>query len=197
MTFILACETMEKMGYRAIYCNLGKGDDSEDALAAEAIYAIPGCEGVVFRVVAAEYNITRTLVGVKRASGSTTSVEHVMEVARRIEDSGELDEYFSSYAEASGVAISPVGAVDSYTEGSEAVIMENGCFSLGEAEESYDKIVASATEEQRRRWHIERSAGVVATPIREISEGEVTRRERAANSTGAALRAKRYGEVKG
>ena len=71
-------------------------------MACEGIFAIPGCEGVVLQIIATENGIMRRVIGVQRTNGTSTSVARVMEVAKKIEDSGEIDECFGRYSEIVG-----------------------------------------------------------------------------------------------
>ena len=152
-TFLMACKTMEDMGYNMLYYDMGGDNHEGDALAQEAIYVMPGCEGVVFRLVVSDCNISRKIVGIQRTSGACTTVARVREVAAKIEADGEIEEFFGRYAEAEGGELTVTAAVDTETEGCDAVIEANGCFVLSEeGEAKYDEIVSTGTQQQRNHW---------------------------------------------
>ncbi len=152
-SFLMACKAMEDMGYSMLHYNMGGDDENMDALACEAIYVIPGCEGVVWQVIVSDCNICRKLIAIQRTDGRSTSVERVKEVAEKIENSGEINEFFSRYAEADGGELSVTAAVDTDTAGSEETIRSNGAFQLNaEGEAYYDELVKSGSAEQRAHW---------------------------------------------
>ena len=193
-TFVMACKAMEDMGYRPVYCDIGEDDEGEDALAAEAIYAIPGCEGVVWKIIASECGISRSIIGIERTSGATTSVERVMEVAQIIEADGEIEEYFERYRDYDGGTLEVVGAVDTITEGSEEAIKANGCFQLGKVgEQTYNEIMAEATAAQRSKWRSKVAVGM-SRPIATAGSDATKQREYRSQATAAAIRARRFGE---
>lgn len=152
-TFLMACKTMEDMGYCMLYYDMGGDNHEGDALAHEAIYAVPGCDGVVFRLVVSDCNISRKIVGIQRTSGACTTVARVREVAGIIETDGEIEEFFSRYAETEGGELTVTSAVDTNTDGCDAVIEANGCFVLNEeGEAKFDEIVSTGTQQQRNKW---------------------------------------------
>ena len=152
-TFLMACKTMEDMGYCMLHYDMGGEEKEGDALACEAIYVMPGCEGVVWRLIASDCNISRKVIGIQRASGTCTTVDRVREVATQIETDGEIDEYFNRYSEAGGGELIVTSAIDSDTEGCDIAIADNGCFVLSEEGEAYyDQLMSDATAEQRAKW---------------------------------------------
>ena len=159
LNFFTMCETMEKMGYRPLYCNMGSEEKGDD-MACEAIYVIPGCEGAVFKIVASDDGIHRKIVGVQRPSGLSTTVERVREVAMRIEESDEINDCFTGYADAIGDEVMVESGIDTWSENSDEVIRANGCFVLSEeGEKLYDDILASSSEEEKAKW----KTGLVAS----------------------------------
>lgn len=159
-SLMIACKVMEEMGYKLLHCDFGSIDESEEnishneeALACEAVFVRPGCEGVVWQVVASDCGITRKIIGVERTNGMSTSVARVQEVAKIVENSGEIGTFFNGYSEAGGGAISIQAAVDTDTDGSEEVIKQNGTFKLNEdAEKAFDSLVALGSEQEKAQW---------------------------------------------
>ena len=163
-TYVMACKAMEDMGYAMLHYDLGDEEkDIRDALACEAIYVIPGCEGVAWRLTVSDCDVRRELIGIVRPDGRATPVETVHEVAQKIESSGEINEYFSRYAAYSGDQLSIAGAVDSDTEGADEVI-ESARFQLtGEGERRFDALVATGDESARQKWSTTRRQAAVKT----------------------------------
>ncbi len=153
LTFLAALETMEEMGYRMLHCDMGGRTGVQDALACEAIYVRPGCDGVVWQVIASDGNLRRRIIGVERQNGNITAISRVREVAQKIEKDGEIDEFYTKYMEKTGVEINVTEAVDSDTEKSDEYIRQNGSFTLNEeGEKLFDSLVASASEQERAHW---------------------------------------------
>ncbi len=159
-SLMIACKVMEEMGYKLLHHDFGSLDESnstlthsEEGLACEAVFVRPGCEGVVWQIVASGCGITRKIIGVKRTNGMSTSVARVQEVAKRVESSGEIGEFFNRYAEEGGGALSVRQAVDTDTEGNEEVIRQNGTFNLDEnKEKEFDTLVALGSAQDKAQW---------------------------------------------
>lgn len=152
-TFLMACKTMEDMGYCMLHYDMGGEEKEGDDLACEAIYVMPGCEGVVWKLIASDCNISRKLIGIQRASGTCTTVDRVREVATRIEEYGEINDYFNGYSKVGGGELIVTSAIDSDTEGCDDAISDNGCFVLSEKGEAYyDQLMSESTAEQRAKW---------------------------------------------
>lgn len=161
-TFLMACQAMEEMGYKMLSSDWGLSESSDDeetaskkGLACEAIFVIPGCEGVVFQVVASDCGVVRHLVGIQRENGMRTSVERVKEVARKIEETGEITRYFGIFSELGGGRLSlQDGAVDSDSENCESIIQEMGSyiFSSKEEEDFFNKLVELGSNAEKEKW---------------------------------------------
>lgn len=192
-TFIMACKAMEDMGYSMLHYNMGdeelEEDGANDALACEAVYVIPGCEGVVWRLVASDCNISRKLVGVVRPDGRATPIETVREVAKKVEDTGEINQFFSTYAEASGAPMTVIEAVDSDTEGSNEVIRSNSFQLEAEGEAKFDALVASGDAAARQKWKTATPKRASATVA--VSEAKENTRKKEKSKCHQQLQAKR------
>ena len=161
-TFLMACQAMEEMGYKMLSSDWGlseSGDDEETTakkgLACEAVFVIPGCEGVVFQVVASDCGVIRRLVGIQRENGMSTSTERVKEVAKKIEESGEITRYFGIFSELGGGNLSlQDGAIDSDSENCESIIQEMGkyIFSSEDEEDFFDQLVKLGTKVDEEKW---------------------------------------------
>lgn len=168
-TFLMACKAMEDMGYVMLQYDMGNEEKEvegvNDALACEATYVIPGCEGVVWRLFASDCNVSRKLVGVVRPDGRATPVETVRAVAKKVEDNGEINEFFSRYSEACGTELTVLEAVDTDTEGSDEVIANNSFSLAAEGEAYFDKLVSSGDAAARQKWKtaVPKNATVVVT----------------------------------
>lgn len=149
--FVNACKVMEEMGYKMVYYNTG--NENDEVIACEAFYAIPGCEGVGYKIVTSDIAIGRKLCGITRNStGLSTSNKRVLEVARVLDQKEEPMEFLKRYYEESGEAQLEVkNAVESYTNNCEEFIEE--AFVLNDiGEKTFDNIVSSGTIEQRRMF---------------------------------------------
>lgn len=165
-SLIMACKVMDDMGYQMLKCDFGGSDEDENqvtanesALACEAIYVIPGCDGVVMEVIASDCGLTRRILPVRRTNGMTTSPKRVNEVGKRLEQSGEIVRFFQGYSNVGGGNMTLKNAVDSETPHSEETIEKNGVLELNEdMEKEFDKLVANATAEQKAAWKSKISA---------------------------------------
>lgn len=162
-TFMMACQTMEEMGYEGLYCATSK-----NGLAFEAVYAKPGYDGVVWQIIASDCNIRRRLLGVKRADGRSTDVGTVLETAQEMDESGEVKKFLGSYAQKGGGRLRATGHVDTRDANSREAIIANGYFDLEkEGEAKYDAIVAKSAPKKRTS----RSSYVTgATVVKVVSE---------------------------
>lgn len=190
-SFIMAWKVMEDMGYRLLYQNMG--GEGADALACEGIFVKPGCEGVVWQVVASDCNITRKIIGVERTSGLSTSIQRVREVAEISERDGEVREFFERYAEEGGGELAVT--TDVYTDSPECeqAIQSNGCFKLSEDGEHYlDELVATDDENAKKKWR-SRLRAEEGTPVQThgVSRSVREQESRSANSRITAQRAKK------
>ena len=162
MSYIHACTAMEEMGYLLLNSNFGSVDDTEthitnneDALACEALFVIPGCEGVVWQLIVTDQGIIRRLKGIRRGSNNlATDIARVKEVARIIDNSGEVEQYYSRYIKLSQSEAMPEYAVDTNTENVDDIIRELGYVMLDtpEMEEAFNQMVASGSEEDKQKW---------------------------------------------
>ncbi len=179
-TFMMACQTMEEMGYEGVYCNR-----SENGLAFEAIYAKPGCDGVVWQIIASDCNIRRRLLGVKRPDGRSTDVDVVMEVAHEMDESGEVKKFLVEYSKNGGGRIKTTEHTDTKKPGCRDAILTHGYFELSkEGEEKYDAIVAKSAPKRRAV----KSSYVTGATVVAVAHDEV---ESESKSCEARLMAKR------
>ncbi len=184
MTYVKACRVMEDMGYKMLYYNMGGDQESDDALACEAVYVIPGCEGVVFKLIVSDCEISRRIVGIQRPSGRTTSVERVMEVASYVERDGEMMEFLNRYADANGEPPVTTYAVDTDTDGAEQFIAENGCFVVSKDHEKwFDRLVAEGSDSQRARWktHVAQSSSFIPASTKKVDDDRQSASDRRYN----------------
>ena len=180
-TFMLACQTMEEMGYEGLYCTAAK-----NGLAFEAVYAKPGYDGVVWQIIASDCNIRRRLLGVKRPDGRSTDVETVMATAREMDESGEVKKFLGSYARKGGGRLRATEHVDTRDENSREAIIANGYFDLEkEGEEKYDAIISKAASKKRPSG----SAYVTGATAVRVASDEI---ENESLGCEARLMAKRY-----
>lgn len=144
----IAIDHFQNKGYLPIKIELGAG--GEDSLACEAVFAIPGCNGVVVQVVADENGISKKLLGIQRTNGRATPTERVMEVSRKLDADEDGFDDVNRLSEA-GFYVS--SAVDSDTENAMNYIENNGSYSLTEEEETtYDDIHSNATPAAQQKW---------------------------------------------
>ncbi len=199
-SLMIACKAMEEMGYKLLHCDFGSVDEvdgvitqNEEALACEAIFVRPGCEGVVWQVVASDCGITRKVIGVERHNGMSTSIARIQEVAKKIETNGEIEEFFGRYSEAGGGVISVQAAIDTDTNGSEEAIQRNGSFKLSkDKEETFDCLVASGSEQDKAQWASKIKSGEQVTNIKTADSAASRTKEasRTANNIKEARRKK-------
>ena len=156
-SFMLAWKVMEDMGYRLLYQNMGS--DGADALACEGVFVKPGCEGVVWQIVASDCNINRKLIGIKRTNGLATSIERVREVAEITERSGEDHEFYERYAAEGGGELTVKTDVYVDSPNSEKTIQSNGCFELSEeGERCFNLLVKTDNIGEKMKWETRLSA---------------------------------------
>lgn len=171
-SFILACQTMEKMGYEVLY-----SASAENGLGFEAVFAKPGHEGVVWQIIASDCNIRRRVLGIKRTDGRCTDEEVVMEEAKEMDDSGEVKEFLQAYSGAGGGRLKSPVHVDTRDANCRDAIRANGYFDLEkEGEEKFDKIVAKA--EPKRKTKAAASAYVAEAKSVRTTRGELERMSR-------------------
>lgn len=150
-SFMMAWKVMEDMGYRLLYHNMGS--EGSDALACEGIFVKPGCEGVVWQIVASDCNIRRKIIGVERTNGMSTSIKRIREVAEMVERDGEVQEFFERYAEEGGGQLEVTTDVYTDSPDCEQAIQANGCFKLTEeGEQCMDKLVQTEDASERKKW---------------------------------------------
>lgn len=144
----IAINHFQKKGYIPIKIELGAG--GEDSLACEAVFAIPGCQGIVVQVVTDEKGIHKKLLGIQRTNGQSTSTARVLEVSRRLDNDGDgFNDASILYQD--GFMVS--SAIDSNTQNAEKYIESNGVYRLDEKEETvYDEIHSKATLEAKEKW---------------------------------------------
>ena len=196
VSLIVARKAMEEMGYRLIDCNFGALDGADgaitrntDALACEAVFARPGCEGVVVQLIASDCGLIRRLLPVRRTDGRETSAARVLEVAKTMEQRGELEDFYGRYQKECG-ALALQSAVDTDTAGSEDVVRSHGAYRLTEERErAFNDAVASGSEAERAAWATRLRAGqaVQSSVLKETEDV----RARAAQHTAEAIRRKR------
>lgn len=196
VSLIIARKAMEEMGYRLIDCNFGALDGADgaitrntDALACEAVFARPGCEGVVVQLIASDCGLIRRLLPVRRTDGRETSAARVLEVAKTMEQRGEIEDFYGRYQKECG-ALALQSAVDTDTAGSEDVVRSHGAYRLTEERErAFNDAVASGSETERAAWATRLRAGQAVQSA--VSEETEDVRARAAQQTADAIRRKR------
>lgn len=191
-SFMMAWKVMEDMGYRLLYHNMG--GEGSDALACEGIFVRPGCEGVVWQIVASDCNISRKIIGVERTTGMSTSIKRIREVAEIAEHDGEVQEFFERYAEEGGGQLEVTTDVYTDSPDCEQAIQANGCFKLTEeGEQCMDKLVQTEDASERKKWSTRLGAGQVQTRADTSGAPRSIREEesRRADARIAAQRAKK------
>lgn len=191
-SFMMAWKVMEDMGYRLLYHNMG--GEGSDALACEGIFVKPGCEGVVWQVVASDCNISRKIIGVERTNGMSTSTKRIREIAEIAENDGEVKEFFERYAEEGGGQLEVTTDVYTDSPNYEEAIQSNGCFKLTEeGERCMDKLVQTEDDSERRKWSTRLSVGQVQTlaDANGVSRSIREEESRRADARIAAKRAKK------
>ncbi len=192
-SFVLACRVMEEMGYKMLRYDIGAGEGDVDSLACEGIYAIPGCEGVVFQLIVSDCNVTRRLVRVQRPGGYPSSAERVLEVAGIIEETDEIGRFFERYAEIGGGELRITGAIDTGSEGAKEAILQNGAYVIGEenaeADKYYESLTSGASAAERAKWETR----LPASEIREKTKAKDVKdaREEESRACQSALAQKR------
>ena len=200
ITYASACRAMDDLGYQMVRADATMEDESKTGearenhgLAHEAIFAIPGCNDVVFQVVTTGNGLRRRLIGIQKPDGWTTSNERIREVARIIEESGEIQRYFGAYIEIGGGEHGVTEAVDSDTENCDAEITAMDLYVIENEEESnyFNDIVAKASVQEKQKWATKISVQTVQaqSSYREAPERSCVDRMRA--ETGRKLREKR------
>lgn len=136
----IAIDHFKTKGWKLLKLDTGlDSENSEDSLACEALFVIPGCNGVIVQVIADENGIRKKMLGIQR-NGTSTSAERVLEVSRILDRDGDG---FDDAERLSYFGTIPI-AVDSGVENVIAYIQKNGAYRLNEEELAvYDSIVSS------------------------------------------------------
>lgn len=136
----IAIDHFKNKGWELLKLDTGlDSENSEDSLACEALFVIPGCNGVIVQVIADENGIRKKMLGIQR-NGTSTSAERVLEVSRILDRDGDG---FDDAERLSYFGTIPL-AVDSGVENVIAYIQKNGAYRLSKEELAvYDSIVSS------------------------------------------------------
>ncbi|MDR2091172.1 MAG: hypothetical protein LBP62_05925 [Clostridiales bacterium] len=184
-TFVRAVQTMKESGYEMLLGDLDSDGDSsaESMLAREAIFVKPGCDGVVWRILAYDCNMRRSIMGIERISGTLTSDARIKEIAKIDENDGGAKDFFEKYNKNCGENSKVTEAYDIDTEGCDERIKEIGHYRLTEeSEKLFDELINNGTKEDRARY-----AAKITAPIQVIAESR--RRDDAENEKQRASEA--------
>jgi hypothetical protein len=183
-SFVMACETMEEMGFQMLYYNL------EDQLAHEAVYARPGYEGVVWQVITSGTCVRRRMLGINTVVDGRqvqTSPEELQRIAEEFDSAGEPQAFLEIYADRGGGNWEVLNYVEGVAMTSEDV-MENGYFQLEEEGlEKYNSIVAQGMTAEERADQV---AHVLRPEIR-VRKSSDEQRRRESSACAARVMAKR------
>ena len=91
-SFIVACETMEEMGYKML------AYDMRNTLAQEAIYLNPKYPDVAVQIIASGTNVTRRTIGLN-IQGKQTSIERVLEITKIMDADNDPYVFLEKYWE--------------------------------------------------------------------------------------------------
>jgi len=193
MNFYAACRAMEEMGYKALHHSIGLEENEDDALLCEAVYVIPGCQGVVYRVSASDESVNRSLVGILRErTNMQTPHERVKEVAAIMEADGEGIAFLRKFAEITGEVPEIESAVDVDTDGADAIVKETPAFVLDEnvGEEIYNAAVEVEDKAVKEKWQTKKSAAPIVADVGAVIKNDKERQEKRKQETVEALKKK-------
>lgn len=180
----VAGKVMEEMGYKLISYNIGQDEEGDESLTCEAVYGIPGCDDVVWKIYTTEKDIERKLVGVAYdKNGTATSHERIKEVGRVFEGQNEGITFIQKIQAETELGIEVFSAADADDANADAVLDDTQPFVIpnDEVEKSFKEIVGK-TEKQE----LKTKQTVTTVKINKIVDRDKDRKRRSTKRAQAA-----------